>query len=599
MKRNLTFLLGLFLTVSLQFTAVQTSIAQTPGTDGDGFVLEIVSPSSIAQLLQNTFNECGWVEATFGGEITEELCGEVVWATPDSLGCTALTPGSLTDKIALIRRGSCDFSAKVFNAQKAGAKAVIVANHYTGQFDQACATYVDAATFFGGMSGGVNADSVTIPAVFIQRQTAEQISGVLDAGGTVEVCFGFPTMFSPTAAYHYATPVSQVDTLDHIGVVFVNREPTTIYNVGLRAVVEEPDGNMVTIDRTLDSAESGVDNLIYFFPAYVPAAIPGKFKVTYSNDVYSSARDSVVAYFEHTEYTYAVDNLDIVPGGAAADAATFAAANFFTQYGAMCLTNESGAVATYATFGLANAAAIHSTTGTQGENDLFVYLYDADVDNDGVWEFAPGAASFDDLAAGLVGLTVYEIKGTEGVDSLFSVPIADLNDPFKFSVTLKPNHPYYVSVSYDGVISGLGVMPAYSFTNKIEYVDPLFFTTPLFIDQMYSGWANVSQILRLQLEGFDPGNTINTTVAKLDVNIEMLPNPAVDVLRVNLDFGKPTNTAVVSLMNGLGQVQQSERLTNLESGQVRFNVGNLASGTYLLSVRTPEGVAVEKVMICH
>ena len=597
MKRNLTFLLGLLFTVGFQLTTIQTSNAQ--GTDGDGFVMEIVSPPSIAQLLQNTFTECGWIEATFGGEITEELCGEVVWASPDSLGCTALSPGSLTDKIALIRRGGCDFSIKVFNAQKAGAKAVIVANHYSGQFDQPCAAFFDATTYFGGMSGGANADSVTIPAVFIQRLTAEQIVGVLDAGGTVEVCFGFPTMFTPTAAYHYATPVSQVDTLDHIGVVFVNREPTTIYNVGMRAVVEEPDGNLVTIDRTIDSAESGVSNLIYFFPAYAPAAIPGKFKVTYSNDVYTSARDSVVAYFEQTDYTYAVDNLDIVPGGAAADAATFAAANFFTQYGAMCLTNESGAVATYATLGLANAAALHIPNASQGENDLFVYLYDADVDDDGVWEFTPGSASFDDLAAGLVGLTVYQINGSEGADSLFSVPIADLNDPSKFSVTLKPNHPYYVSVSYDGVASGLGIMPAYSYTNKIEYVDPLFFTTPLFIDQMYSGWANVTQILRLQLEGFDPGNSTKTTVAKLDVDIEMLPNPAVDVLRVNLDFGKPTNTVVVSLMNGLGQVLQAERLTNFEAGQLRFNVNNLASGSYLLSVRTPEGIAVEKVMICH
>ncbi|MBK8969406.1 MAG: hypothetical protein IPM36_22630 [Lewinellaceae bacterium] len=154
MKRNLTFLLGLFFTICFQVTAIQNSNAQTPGTDGDGFVMEIVSPSSIAQLLQNTFTECGWIEATFGGEITEELCGEVVWAGPDSLGCTTLAPGSLTDKIALIRRGDCDFSTKVFNAQKAGAKAVIVANHYTNSLDQPCAAYFDATTFLGACREG-------------------------------------------------------------------------------------------------------------------------------------------------------------------------------------------------------------------------------------------------------------------------------------------------------------------------------------------------------------------------------------------------------------------------------------------------------------
>lgn len=356
---------------------------------------------------------------------------------------------------------------------------------------------------------------------------------------------------------------------------------------------------MVTLDRIVDSAESGVDNLIYFFPSYVPPAVPGKFKITYSNDVYSGGqRDSTVAYFEQTDYTFAHDNLMVQPGGASRDD-LFANAGLFTQYGTLILSNESGGLAKYVTFGLSNAAELYTPNASQGENDLFVYLYDADVDDDGVWEFTPNSGTFDDLAAGLVGLTVYQIKGTEGADSLFSVPLASLNDPTLFSVDLKPNHPYYVSLSYDGVAAGKGIMPSYSVSPNTgqNYVN--FPTIRLLIGTMSPGWNGVIHALRLQLDGFDPGNSTKTTVAKLDVNIEMLPNPAVDVLRVNLDFGKPTNTAVVSLMNGLGQVQLSEHLTNFESGQVRFNVGNLASGTYLLSVRTPEGIAVEKVLICH
>ncbi|MBK8969407.1 MAG: hypothetical protein IPM36_22635 [Lewinellaceae bacterium] len=298
--------------------------------------------------------------------------------------------------------------------------------------------------------------------MFIQRQTGEEISGILDAGGTVEVCFGFPTMIFPITAYHYATPVSQVDTLDHIGVVFINREPTTIYDVGLKAVVEEPDGNMVTLNRIVDSVESGVDNLISFFPPYMPPAIPGKFKVTFSNDVYAGGqRDSTVAYFEHTDYTFAHDNLEVVPGGASRDD-LFENAGLFTQYGTLILSNESGGLAKYVTFGLNNAADLHVPNAILGENDIVVYLYDADVDDDGVWEFTPNSGTFDDLAAGLVGLTVYQIKGTEGVDSLFSVPLASLNDPSILSVNLKPNHPYYLSLSYDGTAAGKGIMPSYS-----------------------------------------------------------------------------------------------------------------------------------------
>jgi len=57
----------------------------------------------------------------------------VVLTTTGALNtaCTALT-GSLTGKIALIARGACTFSAKIRNAQNAGASAVLVANNVQG-----------------------------------------------------------------------------------------------------------------------------------------------------------------------------------------------------------------------------------------------------------------------------------------------------------------------------------------------------------------------------------------------------------------------------------------------------------------------------------
>lgn len=46
--------------------------------------------------------------------------------------CTALPAGSLAGKIALIARGTCDFSTKIRNAELAGAVAVLVANRIPG-----------------------------------------------------------------------------------------------------------------------------------------------------------------------------------------------------------------------------------------------------------------------------------------------------------------------------------------------------------------------------------------------------------------------------------------------------------------------------------
>ncbi len=51
---------------------------------------------------------------------------------PAGDACQAST-GSLTGKVALIDRGTCDFTLKVLNAQKAGAIGVIVINNVTGR----------------------------------------------------------------------------------------------------------------------------------------------------------------------------------------------------------------------------------------------------------------------------------------------------------------------------------------------------------------------------------------------------------------------------------------------------------------------------------
>ena len=59
--------------------------------------------------------------------------------------------GSLTGKIALIERGVCNFSEKVYNAQRGGAIAAIIYNN--------AANGDTVAT----MGAGVHAADVTIP----------------------------------------------------------------------------------------------------------------------------------------------------------------------------------------------------------------------------------------------------------------------------------------------------------------------------------------------------------------------------------------------------------------------------------------------------
>ena len=57
--------------------------------------------------------------------------GQVV-TVPDTIGCAAEAAGSLTGKIALIKRGTCTFYVKAIQAQHAGAVAVVLYNNAAG-----------------------------------------------------------------------------------------------------------------------------------------------------------------------------------------------------------------------------------------------------------------------------------------------------------------------------------------------------------------------------------------------------------------------------------------------------------------------------------
>jgi len=74
-----------------------------------------------------TFKAMG---AAFGPASTTTGTSGVLAAA--GLACGKLTRNSLLDKIAIINRGTCDFTVKVKNAQNAGAIAAIVVNNVAG-----------------------------------------------------------------------------------------------------------------------------------------------------------------------------------------------------------------------------------------------------------------------------------------------------------------------------------------------------------------------------------------------------------------------------------------------------------------------------------
>ncbi len=339
----------------------------------------------------------------WGADITGELCGEVVWGH-DSLGCGPFTNASaLAGKIVMIRRGTCGFSVKAYWAKQAGAIGAIIVNHYNNAQDGPCTTFANATQYLGGMTGLDSAAAATIPAVFLERMTAEEIDGALAAGQTVNICFSFPRMTVPTSASMYTLPqLSQVSPMQAITVLYNNRSGATQTDVNLKADFIDPSGEHTgSVTYNMPTVEPGVDSFIVF-PPYLAPPHKGKHKVLFTNDKYDEPIDSVYSYFEHTDYTFATDNLEVDPGGVGPSDADFAGANFYIQSGGLVLMgSDAPAKARYATFGISNIDSVY-VPGDPTASIVGVALYKADVDGDGAGDLT--ASFVDDLGAGVIEL---------------------------------------------------------------------------------------------------------------------------------------------------------------------------------------------------
>ncbi len=582
------------LLLALSFGAAQTLNAQgVDGTDDDGFVIQITAPSSIKQDLFNG-QPCGWEGSTYGPSLTADqaFCGNLVWGK-DSLGCTPLTNAAqVAGKIAVLRRGTCNFSLKVFNAQAAGAIACIIITHYTTATEGPCTLSL------GGMSGGDSASSVIIPNVIIHRQTGEQIDAALAAGQTVTACFSFPRMLNPTSASMYATPLSQVAPLQAVTATYNNRSGATETDVTLKAEFFSPSGaSNGSLTYTMPEVGPGVDSFVVFAPITIPAEL-GKHSVLFTNNKFSEALDSVYSYFEHTNYTFATDNLQVDPGGVGPTDADFQTNGFYIQSGGLTLMGDAPAKATYATFGVSNIEAVF-VPGDPGANIIGVAVYKADVDGDGVGDLT--ASFVDDLGGGLISYVEYEMTGNEVNDQLINVALTDINTG-NLGVDLEAGSAYYVSLIYDGTAAGLGVCPRFINSTDVGYASfEGYPTTPLYFGSLFTGgWSGAIVTERLELEGFVPGVNTAEPNKLADTKLNITPNPANEFVNLELKLDAVNPSVAVSILDAQGRMVVASKVEkNIQNGVMTFDVNNLSSGVYFLWIRTAEGSTLKQVAVCH
>jgi len=145
-----------------------------------------------------------------------------------TLGCDAFvdfTPGN----IALLRRGVCEFGVKGFNAEQAGAVAVLMVN------DGRCSDFPEGDDCVLNMGPGALGGLVTIPMALVSVNDGEPIISAVEGGATVTGAFGtsstwtaFATGFLAEAADTDPDPASATTSVT-VGVSEIPPAPVAAF----------------------------------------------------------------------------------------------------------------------------------------------------------------------------------------------------------------------------------------------------------------------------------------------------------------------------------------------------------------------------------
>jgi len=143
---------------------INVAATTTSGTLVAG-VVSVTAPEPVDSDLQ----DMPYTNATFGPVPATGDVYTYPYVTSESVdpanaqGCSPWAAGSFTGNAALILRGTCDFSQKVYYAQEGGAEFVIIRNNADGD------TLIN-------MAAGAFAEQVTIPSIFIGQNDGEAMA---------------------------------------------------------------------------------------------------------------------------------------------------------------------------------------------------------------------------------------------------------------------------------------------------------------------------------------------------------------------------------------------------------------------------------------
>jgi hypothetical protein len=491
-------------------------------------------------------------------------------------GCNPLI-NDLTGKIAVVFRNTCEFGAKAYNAQNAGAVGVIVVNRNPGEVIS--------------MGPGVDGANVTIPVVMIDINDGLSLIAEM-ANGPVVMFLGNKTGLFPNdggisgGATLLPRQAMIPSLLAQNGTEFNFDLGSRVYNYGnqaqtgmsLNAKITNSSGasvydntatgiNLVAGD-SVDVFPGGTFSLPNFSLASYPA---GTYTLTYTlllsgTDDYN-ADNSLVSTFTVTDSLFSYAQADATTGKPTGGNYYRPGTNNQTYSSCQVLDNANAS--RLKADGIWFSATTSASSGVllTGEEmalylykweDVFTDLNDANLAFNTLTEVANGFYYYPD---DLQGETVY---------GAFTTPVALLD-----------NQRYLACVQTVNLNLYMGHESSTNLTwNESYYLQPM---AP---NESDGTWFAAGF-------GSDIPSSLAIAVSNNDVNVAELntvagkafPNPANDVVIVAIEG---EGTAQLTVTDVAGKAAMSASL-NLAAGQDNVNIASLTSGLYIFNVTLENG----------
>jgi len=510
----------------------------------------------------------------------------------DSLACeTLINPTEIDGNIAVVYRADCEFGMKAFNAQEAGAIAVVIINH-TGDPVE--------------MGGGAQGINVTIPVIMISQQNGALLYDEIVAG-TLTCFIGNKNGFYANDIGFGKSDVLRAKTFSNIQGFSQNASEFEVETGALVWNYGSDDQTDVVLTCNIDFNGSSIynqastpapilsgDSLFISFPAFSQATYANglynmTYTISYGNTDEFMDDDQVTADFMMSENMWSRAISDPVTDKPVSNSTFFAGGQ--SQFRA-CTQFSNANASRKGIKGLtfsAQTSVVNDGIHLDGKLvSIEAYKWNdpiTNINDNGFLVNGDGAAILTNLVEIANGTYDYETD-LQGIM---------VSAKFENAFLLEDNQNYvFCVVSEDDQIS-------FGSDTKTDYLSNMFseastgspttnngnIVSPVYND---NGWFAIGYgtdvVAAIGLELFDAAElSVEETIE--NEKIKAFPNPAIDMLTI--PFANKEGNATINITDVAGKLISTQQVNLTGINTLKLDVTTIESGMYVFNVAYENG----------